>query len=62
MENIRYYAGLEHNEMGHPTGSAKYHSEMVAKRRKKIQHLASKLPLPQIYGEAEGELLVIGWG
>lgn len=54
--------GLEHNEMGHPTGSPKYHREMTAKRRKKIQSLASTLPVPEIYGDSEGELLVIGWG
>src|SRR3954464_4336250 len=29
--------GLEHDELGHPTGSAKLHTAMVAKRRKKLQ-------------------------
>jgi len=54
--------GLEHDEMGHPTGSPKYHTLMTARRRKKIQQFAQTLPLPEIYGEGEGDLLVIGWG
>ena len=54
--------GLEHNEMGHPTGSAKLHTGMTAKRRQKLQKLADELPLPEIYGEQEGETLLIGWG
>lgn len=54
--------GLEHDESGHPTGSPKYHMEMTAKRRRKLQTLAENLPLPEVYGDTEGELLVIGWG
>ena len=30
-------SGLEHDEMGHPTGSPKLHMAMTAKRRKKLQ-------------------------
>jgi 2-oxoglutarate ferredoxin oxidoreductase subunit alpha len=55
-------AGLEHDEMGHPTASPKYHMEMSAKRRKKMQTLAATLPLPKIYGPEEGEVLFVGWG
>ena len=54
--------GLEHNEMGHPTGSAKLHTGMTAKRRQKLQKLAEELPLPEVYGEAGGDTLLIGWG
>ncbi len=54
--------GLEHNEMGHPSGSAKLHVAMNAKRRQKLQKLAEELPLPEIYGDAEGETLLVGWG
>src|SRR6185436_1243915 len=32
--------GLEHDEMGHPTGAPKLHMAMTAKRRKKLQTLA----------------------
>ena len=54
-------SGLEHDEMGHPTGSPKLHMAMTAKRRNKLRKLAEELPLPEIYGDQEGTLL-IGWG
>ncbi|MEO6036533.1 MAG: 2-oxoacid:acceptor oxidoreductase subunit alpha [Verrucomicrobiota bacterium] len=54
--------GLEHDELGHPTGSPKLHMQMVAKRRKKLQALGDSLPVPAIYGPAEGNVLLVGWG
>jgi len=54
-------SGLEHDEYGHPA-SPKMHGPMVAKRRTKIQNLANELPAPELYGDQEGSLLVIGWG
>jgi 2-oxoglutarate/2-oxoacid ferredoxin oxidoreductase subunit alpha len=54
--------GLEHDESGHPTGSPKLHMQMVAKRRKKLQALAASLPVPQVYGPPEGNILLVGWG
>jgi 2-oxoglutarate/2-oxoacid ferredoxin oxidoreductase subunit alpha len=54
--------GLEHDEMGHPTGSPKLHMQMTAKRRKKLQALAATLPAPKIYGPPEGNVLLVGWG
>jgi 2-oxoglutarate ferredoxin oxidoreductase subunit alpha len=54
--------GLEHDEFGHPTGSPKLHMQMTAKRRKKLQALAATLPLPKVYGPAEGNVLLVGWG
>ncbi|HOB32276.1 MAG TPA: 2-oxoacid:acceptor oxidoreductase subunit alpha, partial [Verrucomicrobiota bacterium] len=54
--------GLEHDEMGHPTGSPKLHMEMTAKRRRKLQALARTLPTPKIYGPSEGRVLLVGWG
>ncbi len=54
--------GLEHDEMGHPTGSPKLHTQMTAKRRKKLQSLADELPVPQVYGPPEGNILLVGWG
>jgi 2-oxoglutarate ferredoxin oxidoreductase subunit alpha len=54
--------GLEHDEMGHPTGSPKLHIQMTAKRRKKLQALAATLPTPKIYGPPEGNVLLVGWG
>jgi 2-oxoglutarate ferredoxin oxidoreductase subunit alpha len=54
--------GLEHDEMGHPTGSPRLHMQMSAKRRKKLQTLAATLPAPAIYGPSEGNVLLVGWG
>ncbi|MBA2586134.1 MAG: 2-oxoacid:acceptor oxidoreductase subunit alpha, partial [Chthoniobacterales bacterium] len=55
-------SGLEHDEMGHPTGSPKLHMAMTAKRRTKLQKLAEEIPVPEIYGEPEGDVLLVGWG
>ena len=54
--------GLEHDEMGHPSGAPKMHMQMSAKRRKKIQALGATLPLPKIHGPSEGQVLLVGWG
>jgi 2-oxoglutarate ferredoxin oxidoreductase subunit alpha len=35
---------------------------MVAKRRQKLQTLAAELPVPQVYGPPEGNVLLVGWG
>src|SRR5881394_3453559 len=55
-------SGLEHDEMGHPTGSPKLHMVMTAKRRNKLRKLAEEIPVPEIYGDQEGDVLLIGWG
>jgi 2-oxoglutarate ferredoxin oxidoreductase subunit alpha len=54
--------GLEHDEYGHPTGSPKLHMQMTAKRRKKLQALATTFPTPKVYGPPEGNVLLVGWG
>jgi len=54
--------GLEHDEMGHPTGSSKMHSVMTAKRRNKLRKLAWDLPKVKTYGPDEGQILLVGWG
>jgi 2-oxoglutarate/2-oxoacid ferredoxin oxidoreductase subunit alpha len=54
--------GLEHDELGHPTGSPKLHTQMTAKRRKKLTALAATLPTPKVYGPPEGNVLLVGWG
>ena len=54
--------GLEHDEMGHPTGSPKLHSQMTAKRREKIKTLAASLPAPELTGDESGEVLLVTWG
>ncbi len=55
-------SGLEHDELGHPTGSPKLHMAMTAKRRNKLRQLAEELPVPEVYGDAEGDTLLVGWG
>jgi 2-oxoglutarate ferredoxin oxidoreductase subunit alpha len=54
--------GLEHDEMGHPTGSPKLHMAMTAKRRNKLRKLAEEIPVPEVYGDQEGNTLIVGWG
>ncbi len=54
--------GLEHDELGHPTGSPKLHMQMTAKRREKIKALAASLPAPELTGDSAGEALLVTWG
>ena len=54
--------GLEHDELGHPTGSPKLHMDMTAKRRNKLKRLAAELPVPEVFGAPEGHVLLVGWG
>src|SRR6202162_4665325 len=55
-------SGLEHDEMGHPTGSPKLHMAMTAKRRNKLRKLAEEIPVPEVYGDPNGDTLLVGWG
>jgi len=55
-------SGLEHDELGHPTGSPGLHVKMTAKRREKLKLLAASLPVPEVQGDPDGEVLVVGWG
>jgi 2-oxoglutarate ferredoxin oxidoreductase subunit alpha len=54
--------GLEHDESGHPASRPANHVMMVAKRRRKLQVLASRLPKAEAYGPSEGNVLLVGWG
>ncbi|MBI3879778.1 MAG: 2-oxoacid:acceptor oxidoreductase subunit alpha [Verrucomicrobia bacterium] len=54
--------GLEHDELGHPTGSPKLHMQMTAKRRNKLKKLGTDLPTPKTIGPNEGQILLVGWG
>ncbi len=64
IQNGKYpvATGLEHDEMGHPSGSPKMHAAMTAKRRKKMKAFAATLPKPKIFGAPEGNILLVGWG
>jgi len=54
--------GLEHDEKGHPSGNPENHQKMTDKRRNKLVTLAAELPLPEVYREEDGEILLLGWG
>lgn len=54
--------GLEHDETGHPNASAPNHQKMTIRRREKIKALAAKLPAPEVFGDQEGDVLLVGWG
>ena len=60
--NFPVLSGLEHNEAGHPGEDPKFHEIMTAKRRRKLQKLAEKLPTPEVFGPAEGDVLLVSWG
>jgi len=55
-------SGLEHDEFGHPTANPAMHMKMTAKRREKLKKLSTTLARPEIYGEQEGDVLLVGWG
>ena len=54
--------GLEHDEDGHPSGNPAMHAKMTARRREKIKTLGAELALPEVHGDSEGEVLLVGWG
>jgi 2-oxoglutarate ferredoxin oxidoreductase subunit alpha len=54
--------GLEHDEAGHPASRPANHVMMTAKRRRKLQVLASRLTKATTYGPSEGNVLLVGWG
>ncbi|MEM9159677.1 MAG: 2-oxoacid:acceptor oxidoreductase subunit alpha [Verrucomicrobiota bacterium] len=54
--------GLEHDETGHPSANPEMHVKMTAKRRNKVKQIAEALPPSEVYGDQEGEVLVVGWG
>jgi 2-oxoglutarate ferredoxin oxidoreductase subunit alpha len=54
--------GLEHDETGHPSGNPQMHVKMMNKRRDKIKKLADSFSPSKIFGDQEGETLVVGWG
>jgi 2-oxoglutarate ferredoxin oxidoreductase subunit alpha len=55
-------SGLEHDEWGHPSANPTMHSRMVAKRRDKLVRLAAELGVPDVYGDPQGKVLLVGWG
>jgi 2-oxoglutarate/2-oxoacid ferredoxin oxidoreductase subunit alpha len=62
--------GLEHRigglEKSDPTGNISYdpdnHHNMILRRAAKIDGIANDIPDQQVEGEAQGDMLVLGWG
>jgi 2-oxoglutarate ferredoxin oxidoreductase subunit alpha len=63
-------AGLRHRvgglEKSDITGEISYdplnHEKMIHLRSEKVARVANSIPLQQVIGEEEGDLLVVGWG
>jgi 2-oxoglutarate ferredoxin oxidoreductase subunit alpha len=55
--------GLEKSDIsGNVSYDAENHNKMVHLRAEKVAKIADDIPDVQVYGEPEGELLVLGWG
>lgn len=55
--------GLEHsNGSGNISYDPEVHEEMVRLRADKVERVARDFPLAEPWGDAEGNLLVVGWG
>ncbi|MCH5331382.1 MAG: 2-oxoacid:acceptor oxidoreductase subunit alpha [Alistipes sp.] len=55
--------GLEKDALrGTISHDARNHSIMVRTRAEKVARIADELPVQEIFGESEGDLLVVGWG
>lgn len=62
--------GLEHRigglEKQHITGNVSYdpqnHEYMVKLRAEKVKNIENHIPLAEVEGDKEGELLIVGWG
>src|SRR5690606_5270914 len=62
--------GLEHRigglekqaETGNVSYDPKNHERMTKLRAKKVQRVQQDIPPTEIYGDAEGDVLLVGWG
>ena len=62
--------GLEHRigglEKQHITGNVNYepqnHEFIVKMRTEKVERIANEIPLAEVEGDPQGDLLVVGWG
>ena len=63
MEGGCYAAtGLEHSERGSPNFTPKIHTQMSAKRAKKIQVASMEKGFTSRYGAKKAKIGIIGWG
>ncbi len=54
--------GLEHDEWGHPSANPEMHQKMTNRRRDKLKRLMEEIPTPEVFGDAKGDVLLVGWG
>lgn len=64
MDGLRHrIGGLEKTDgKGEVSTDNLNHEKMVRYRKEKIDRLAERLPLQEVYGDEDAELLVVGWG
>jgi 2-oxoglutarate ferredoxin oxidoreductase subunit alpha len=54
--------GLEHSTTGNISYDADNHQSMTDQRHQKVLNVADSFPTPEVFGEATGDVLVLGWG
>ena len=52
----------EHNEEGHLIEDAETRTAMVLKRLRKMDGLRNEIAKPRVYGAAQAEITLLGWG
>lgn len=64
MDGLRHrIGGLEKTDgKGEVSTDNLNHEKMVHYRKEKIDRLAERLPLQEVYGDEDADLLVVGWG
>lgn len=54
--------GLTHDEQSHVAYESAVNQQTMALRSRKLATLFHSLAVPEVYGDADGDLLVVGWG
>lgn len=54
--------GLEKDTTGNISYDAANHQSMTDERHQKVANVADSIPTPEIHGDKEGDVLVLGWG
>ncbi len=52
----------DHDEYGYSTEEAEMRKKMMDKRFNKVKFIQAELPEPKLYGTANAELTIVGWG
>ena len=59
---IVIYNGNEHDELGEITEDPQIRAEMVEKRLKKLELIKKEVIFPELIGDKDYKILIIGWG